>query len=92
MEYESNKYGKCVLADLTQKALEDFHRAMKGKEKEPLSVWRGDSVRALIELGVMVEPKWTVEDVDNANPGHIIWLSDRIADLFTEAMQIDPLP
>lgn len=41
MEFEHKKFGKCELVDVNQKELEDFMREMKGKENEPLSVWRG---------------------------------------------------
>jgi len=92
MEFEHPKFGKCVLKPLTQKMLEDFHLDMRGKEKGALSIWRGDSVRSFAKHEFMTEPKWTAEDVDNANPGHIIWLSDCIHELIAEAMNIDPLP
>ena len=91
MEFEHNKFGKCVLKEITQKMLEDFHRDMKGKEQMPLSVWRGDSVRAVVKQEIMIEPKWTLEDVDNAKPGQIVWLADCIAKMFSEAMNLDPL-
>ncbi len=91
MEFEHKKFGKCVLLEINQKMLEDFHREMIGKETQPLSVWRGDSVRAAVKCGFMVEPKWTLEDVDNAKPAHIVWLSDCIAKLISEAMNLDPL-
>jgi|LSQX01.1.fsa_nt_gb hypothetical protein len=91
MEFTHDKFGKCVLKSLTQKMLEDFHLDMVGKEKGPLSVWRGDSVRVFVKHEFMLEPKWTVEDVNNANPGHIVWLSDCIGKLIAEAMHLDPL-
>lgn len=91
MEFEHKKFGKCELKEINQKALEDFHRDMKGKETQPLSVWRGDSVRAAVKQEFLVTPKWTLEDVDNAKPGHIVWLADCIAKLFAEAMGLDPL-
>ena len=91
MEFEHKKFGKCVLTEINQKMLEDFHREMIGKETQPLSVWRGDSVRAAVKCGFMVEPKWTLGDVDNAKPAHIVWLSDCIAKLISEAMNLDPL-
>ena len=91
MEFEHPKFGKCVVQDLTQKMLEDFHRDMKGKQDSPLSVWRGDSVRSAAKNGIMTEPKWGVEDVDNAKPAHIVWLADCVANVIAEAMNIDPL-
>jgi len=91
MEFEHEKFGKCVVLDLTQKMLEDFHRDMRQDLEVPLSVWRGDSVRAAVKCGFMVEPKWTLEDVDNAKPAHIVWLADCIAKLISEAMNLDPL-
>jgi hypothetical protein len=91
MEFEHEKFGKCVLKEITQKMLEDFHLDMKGKETQPLSVWRGDSVRAAVKQEFLLEPKWTLEDVDNAKPAHIVWLADCIAKLISEAMNLDPL-
>lgn len=92
MDFEHKRFGKCVLGDLNQKQLEDFHRAMKGKENEPLSVWRGDSVREAARLGLIITPALTPEAVDGLKPGNVIWLADCIAKLFTEAMKpLDPL-
>lgn len=91
MKFEHEKFGKAEMADLTQKQLEEFHRAMKGKGEEPLSVWRGESVRAAANLKIMVDPDWTAEDVDNAKPAHVVWLSDCIVELIQEAMNLDPL-
>lgn len=91
MEFEHEKFGKCVLAELTQKQLEDFHEAMKGKGELSLTKWRGESVRAFAKLGLLVEPKWKSEDVDGASPGHVYWLSECITQLQSEALNIDPL-
>jgi hypothetical protein len=91
MEFEHPKFGKCVVKDLTQKMLEDFHHDMMGMEKEPLSVWRGNSIRSAAKRGIMTEPAWTVEDVDNAKPAYVVWLADCVTKAFTEAMHVDPL-
>jgi len=76
MEFTHEVFGECKLTELTQKRMEDFHREMQGKEKEVLSVFRGDSVRLAIKLGLLTEPVMTVEDVDNAKPALIMWLAD----------------
>ena len=65
MEFEHPKFGKCVVKDLTQRMLEDFHLDMKGKQDMPLSVWRGDSVRSFVKHEYMTEPSgllktWTM--------------------------------
>ena len=91
MKFEHEKFGSCELADLSQKRMEDFHRAMQGKEKEVLSVFRGDSVRTAIKLDILVEPKMTVEAVDEAQPAMISWIAECIMKLFAEAMNLDPL-
>jgi len=92
MDFESEKFGKCVLAELTQKQMEDYARAMQGKGNEPLTVWRGESVRACVKLGLLLEPAWKQpEDVDGAKPGHVYWLSECIVKWQTEALNIDPL-
>ena len=91
MEFEHEKFGKCVLKDITQKMLEEFHRDMKQDLNVPLSVWRGDSVRSAVKNGIMVEPAWKVEEVDNAKPALIVWLADCVAKIIAEAMNIDPL-
>ena len=91
MEFEHKKFGKCVVKDLNQKELENFSRDMKQGLNVPLSVWRGDSVRSAVKHNIMTEPKWTVEDIDNAKPAHIVWLAECIAKVIAEAMNIDPL-
>lgn len=94
MEFEHNKFGKCVLKELTQKEAEDYGRKMQELSegpKEPLTVYRGNMVRVFSEFGFMKEPKLSKEDVDNSSPGLIKWLSDCITKAMTEALNIDPL-
>ena len=92
MEFEHPKFGKCVILELNQKMMEDFHRDMKDLENEPLSVWRGTTVRSAIKREFLVEPAWKVEDVDTAKPSHIVWISNCITKVIAEAMSADPLP
>jgi hypothetical protein len=91
MEFEHKKFGKCAIAEITQKQVENFHGAMKGKEGEPLSLWRGESVRNALKFGIIIEPEWSVEQVDEARPGQVVWLSECVAKAFVEALSIDPL-
>jgi len=56
MEFEHKKFGKCVLLEINQKMLEDFHRDMIGKETQPLSVWRGDCIAKLISEAMNLDP------------------------------------
>jgi hypothetical protein len=91
MEFEHKKFGKCVVKDINQKELEDFSNDMTNKEKVPLTVWRGDSVRAAVKHGILVEPALSLDDVDNAKPGLIVWLADCVNKVIAEALSIDPL-
>ena len=91
MEFEHKKFGKCVVADITQKQLEDFYRALKGSEHEPMPVWRGESVRHASKLGILIEPKLEFDQVDGMKPSLIIWLADCIAKAIAEATSLDPL-
>lgn len=91
MEFTHSKFGKCELVELTQKQMENYNTDMMGKSDLALAVYRGDQVRSAIKHGFLIEPVWVVEDVDNAKPGHIIWLSDCITKVLVEALNIDPL-
>lgn len=91
MEFEHERFGKCVLADLTQKQLEDYSKDMQGKSEESLTIWRGASVRTVAKLGLIKEPKLKADDVDNASPGLVYWLSECITKWISEALNIDPL-
>lgn len=91
MEFEHKKFGKCVVKDLNQKELENFSRDMKQDLNVPLSVWRGDSVRAAVKHGILIEPALSLDDVDNAKPGLIVWLADCVNAVIAEAMNVDPL-
>jgi hypothetical protein len=91
VEFEHEKLGKCVLKDLTQKDLEDFHEAMKGKGELSLTKWRGDSVRAFAKQGLIEEPVIKADEVDGLSPGMVYWLSECITKLQAEALNIDPL-
>lgn len=92
MEFTHDKFGKCVLTEITQKQLEDFTTAMRGKESELLTVYHGEAVRNAAKFGIMIEPVMTAEDVDNSSPGLVRWLSNCIAKVITEAINPDPLP
>jgi len=92
MDFEHPKFGKCVVSELTQKQLEDFQIDVNGLLNEPLSVWRGMTVRSAIKRGFLVEPAWKVEDVDTANPSQIIWISNCITKVIAEVTRVDPLP
>ena len=92
MDFEHTKFGKCVVSELTQKQLEDFQIDVKGLLNEPLSVWRGMTVRSAIKRGFLVEPAWKVEDVDTAKPSQIIWISNCITKVIAEVTRVDPLP
>lgn len=91
MDFEHPKFGKCVVSELTQKQLEDFQIDVKGLLNEPLSVWRGMTVRSAIKHGFLVEPAWKVEDVDTAKPSQIIWISNCITKVIAEVTRVDPL-
>jgi len=91
MEFVHEKFGKCVVSELTQKQLEDFQIDVKGLLNEPLSVWRGMTVRSAIKRGFLVEPAWKVEDVDTAKPSQIIWISNCITKVIAEVTRVDPL-
>ena len=92
MEFEHEKFGKCVIQEITQKMLEDFQRDIHEIPFRPVSIWRGECIRSAVKHGIMTEPKWTVEDVDNAKPAYIIWLADTcVAKVIAEATTIDPL-
>jgi hypothetical protein len=91
-EYTHDRFGKCELAEITQKQLADYSKAMHGKENMTLIEWRGESVKAAIKGGFFIEPVLSEKDVDEANPGYIRWLSDKcIAEMIKEATDIDPL-
>ena len=92
MKFTHSKFGECELVEMVQKQMEDFNTDMMHKQDLALAVYRGDQVRSAIKHGILIEPKWTVEDVDNAKPGHVIWLSDCITKVLAEALNIDPLP
>ena len=89
MEFEHKRFGKCVVSDITQKQLEDFYRALKGSEHEPMPVWRGVSVRHAAKLGILVEPKLEFDQVDGMKQNLIIRLAERIAKGVTEETEID---
>lgn len=91
MDFQSKKFGKCVLADLTQIKAEAYAREMQGKGDVPLTVWRGDSVRVVAKLELLLEPELTPDAIDNASPGLIFWLSECVNKWMAEALEIDPL-
>ena len=91
MEFEHKRFGACEVRDITQKMLEDFYRDMKGLDSEPLTIWRGASVRSAVKHGILVKPVYNVEDIDGLKPGNVIWLADCITKTIAEALALDPL-
>jgi len=91
MEFENERFGKCVTAEITQKQLEDYLKDMQGKGELPLTAFRGDAVRNAIKHKLIVEPEMKVGDVDQSKPGLICWLEECISGAIKEATNIDPL-
>lgn len=92
MEFTHERFGKCVIAEITQKQLADYSKEMQALGNETMIVFRGESVKAAVKHGLLLEPKLTASEVDNANPGLVRWLSDMcISKAITEATNIDPL-
>ena len=92
MEFTHERFGKCVLVDISQKLFEDYSQELLDKGDVTVIQYRGLSVKAAIKLGILIEPEMTPEDVDNASPGLIRWLSDIcIAKHIQEANSVDPL-
>jgi hypothetical protein len=94
MEFTHDKFGKCTLVDLTQGQMEKLHteiRALNEVDNVSMTVYRGNMVRACAKLDLMTEPDWKLDDVDNANPGHVYWLSECITEWQSEALSLDPL-
>lgn len=91
-EYTHERFGKCVLAEITQKQLADYSKILLDTGNISVIAYRGESVKAAIKCGFFIEPELTDKDVDEANPGFIRWLSDKcIAEMIKEATSIDPL-
>jgi hypothetical protein len=91
-EYTHDRFGKCELAEITQKQSVEYAKLMNKNPDMSMFEYRGESVKAAIKLGLLIDPVLTEDDVDNANPGYIRWLSDKcIADMIAEANSIDPL-
>lgn len=91
MEHIHNRFGKCVIADITQGQLEKFTSGVKGLGDQPLTVFYGKSVRQAVVSGILIEPALTDEQVGDAKPGLIRWLAECLADEINEAQRIDPL-
>jgi hypothetical protein len=91
-EYTHERFGKCVLAEITQKQLVDYSKQMQDKKDLTLIEWRGESVKAAIKCGFFIEPMMTDKEVDDSKPAFIRWMSDKcIAEMIAEATNIDPL-
>lgn len=91
MEHIHTRFGKCVIADITQGQLEKFSLAMKGVGDLPMTAFYGKSVRQAVASGILTEPALTDEQVDASKPGLIRWLAECLAQEINEASNIDPL-
>lgn len=91
MEHTHNRFGKCVIADITQGQLEKFTLAMKGAGDLPMTAFYGKSVRQAVAAGILIEPAPTDEQVSDAKPGIIRWMAECLAQEIAEAQNVDPL-
>lgn len=91
-EYTHDRFGKCELVEITQKQTVQYAKLMDDIKNISMFEYRGRSVKAAIKLGLLIDPVLTEDDVDNASPGYVRWLSDEcIAKMINEANSIDPL-
>jgi len=90
-EYTHDRFGKCVLSEITQKQMEEYADKTRTKPDQLMVVWRGDCVRVASDMGILQEPKLSQDDIDNEKPGKIRWISECLAKMISEANDIDPL-
>lgn len=92
MEFEHEKFGKCVIADITQRQMVAYGKEMVGKGDVSMYEYRDLSIKAAIKHGLIEQPELTEKDVDEASPGLIRWISDKcLTEAIKEANDIDPL-
>lgn len=81
------------LVGIISKASEYLFRAIKildANETLTASSDRSVSIKAASNAGWILAPELTADDVDKFRPSLAIWANQKIWDLYTEAMRIDP--
>jgi hypothetical protein len=91
MEFNHEIYGVCKTADIVQRQIEEFQRAIQKLDGEPMAVWKSTTVKAGAKSGILVEPVLNDDQVDNSKYLFVEWLADCVIKAVNEAMGIDPL-
>ena len=91
VQLQNDKLGiDVVLHELKQRHIEAFAVAIKAAFELPLAKYRGEVVRAAVTCGWIKSPEIKVNDVGEMKAGAVRWLSEKLATVYTDAMELDP--
>lgn len=79
-----------VLHELKQRHVEAFAVLIKSAGDLPIAKYRGEILRAAVTSGWIKSPEWKVADVGEMKVSAVRWLSEQLANVYTEVMEVDP--
>ena len=89
MRFEHKKFGAVEFIELKQRHVEEFLTTMQDVDKSvPLQVYNAKALRAAADAGWFIEPK--VKDIGEMSPALVRWLADRVSEVYSDAVNIDP--
>lgn len=89
-EFNHKTFGRLVIKDLTQRDMENYIAAMKGKDELTIAEYEGQAVRVSAKLGLIIEPKFADDSVDALPRKKVKWIADKLAAVIAEANRLDP--
>jgi hypothetical protein len=90
-ELENTTLGiKLVTSDPDQDMFDKYLDRLQGKQSMPVGKYYGEMVRAAIEVGWLIEPKWTPEQVGKQKPKVIRWLGEKLDRLYLQETTVPP--
>ncbi len=79
---------KVEFCQVRQRQIEEWTRAFQEEGGHEITagvhLLTGATVRALVKAGILVQPEWTLEDVDNALPHEVMAVSRAFDKLYQE--------
>ena len=88
MDFEHKKLGKLMVKELTQRDVENFGKEYRALDRKSQVDVNGATVRAAIKAGLITEPEWTVEMVDQMKPYLVAWYAQCIDKAYLEATTV----
>jgi len=81
---------KLVTCEPNQDMFDKYLDRLQGKQSMPVGKYYGEMVRAAIEVGWLIEPKWTPDQVGKQKPMVVKWMGQVLDNLYKQETTVPP--